>query len=210
MKNSYSLLAALGFIGGLSLLSSSALANGLYVEGHAGFSIPQTSDINGLGIPAELSFDNSGVYGGAVGYNFGNFRAEGEISYRNADIDEVRFPSVPLTVSSGADISALSFMANGYYDIKTGTAFTPFVGGGLGLAVLSSNNSSSGSVTGNDSSTVFAWQVGGGLSYALNSKLSLQASYRYFATAEGSFAGASNVDVSFASHELLAGIRYSF
>jgi opacity protein-like surface antigen len=38
-------------------------------------------------------------------------------------------------VSDKSTLMSTIFMLNGYYDIRTGTAFTPYVGGGLGFAV---------------------------------------------------------------------------
>jgi opacity protein-like surface antigen len=92
--------------------------------------------------------------------------------------------------SSGDDITQHTFMGNLCYDFENGTAFTPYIFGGLGLACAEEKTSDTG----------LAYQTGAGLGYFLSEKTALEIKYRYLGT---SSAGAD-------SHNITLGIRYSF
>jgi opacity protein-like surface antigen len=103
----------------------------------------------------------------AYGAKIGDFRGEFEIGYR-ADAKEKN-------PGSNADkISNVSYMVNGYYDIATGSKFTPYVGLGIGADTLKFKGDNT------ESSTSFAWQVGAGVSYAASDVLAIDFGYRYF------------------------------
>jgi Opacity protein and related surface antigens len=124
-------------------------------------------------------------------------------------------------------IKAHSLMVNGFYDINMDSAFTPYIGGGIGMAYLKSAYTSSFRVNGNEGHRVstssndwsFAWNIGGGVSYALDNQMSLDFGYRYYdlGTAEpGSvnyangttgYRGSPEVDLT--AHELSVGLRFS-
>lgn len=103
-----------------------------------------------------LGFDVA--VGGAVGYDFGSFRVEGEVSHASADFkskathigysypegdDGLRTPKLeelPDGYSSEMDglrLAATRLLANVYYDVETGTRFRPYAGIGAGAAHLS-------------------------------------------------------------------------
>ncbi|MDR2819413.1 MAG: outer membrane beta-barrel protein [Desulfovibrio sp.] len=89
------------------------------------------------------------------------------------------------------DIQTL--MANLYWDFKNSTAFTPYVGAGLGLAfiqaraVVKGNGTNAAHAasfslekdTGIRGQTNFAWQVGAGCSYAFTDAVSVDLGYRF-------------------------------
>lgn len=113
--------------------------------------------------PANESFDGgSGILAGlAVGYRLGSFRVEGEYFYRGTrygSTDEPGFPNADGTVwypssskqyggdgatgGGGAEDAVDNLMshnvfANVYYDYRSDSKFTPYVGVGLGLAQVS-------------------------------------------------------------------------
>ena len=64
-------------------------------------------------------------------------------------------------------------MLNAYYDIDTGTKFTPYVGAGIGMARLKAKIDDETDFS--KSKTTFAWQVGAGISYAMTENVSLDA-----------------------------------
>ena len=115
---------------------------------------------------AKESFDGgSGILAGlAVGYRLGSFRIEGEYFYRGArygSTDEPYFPADDWYPSDsrqygggnstdgyseeyGAGVEdavdnlmSHNVFANVYYDYRTDSKFTPYVGGGIGLAQVS-------------------------------------------------------------------------
>lgn len=157
---------------------------GVYIAGQAG-----------MGFPTD-NYDDSGSYAGALGYQFSpNVRTELEFSYRNNDLD-----------IGGGDVSTSALMLNAFYDFKNDTRFTPYVGGGIGMA-----RSSVDSVVGDDSDHAFAYQLGGGVSYAMTPNFALTADYRWFDTSSFDYtiAGVSTSE-DYSSHEVRAGVRYTF
>jgi len=83
-----------------------------------------------------------------------------------------------------------TLFVNAYHDFHNSTAFTPYVGAGLGLAFINSkghfNLESESYPTlenaafslGSKRSTNFAWNIGVGGAYAINDKVSLDFGYR--------------------------------
>ena len=111
-----------------------------------------------------------------------------------------------------ASLENNSIMLNAYYDIDTGTKFTPYVGAGIGMAHLKAKvDFMDGDDVPGKSKTTFAWQAGAGVSYAMTDNLALDLGYRY------NDYGDVTVDVygiktefDSTSHEFLFGVRYTF
>lgn len=76
-----------------------------------------------------------------------------------------------------------TLFANLFWDFHNESDFTPYIGGGLGLAFnytgydLTTNNGDKISI--DDRQTNFAWNAGAGVSYAFNDVLTVDASYRF-------------------------------
>jgi len=88
-----------------------------------------------------------------------------------------------------------SLFGNVYYDFKNSTAFTPYVGGGLGMAFIG------------DNSTNFAWNVGGGVAYEFAQDWKLDVGYRYVDL--GRF-DSKHCNAKYTAHEFMTGLRYTF
>ena len=111
-----------------------------------------------------------------------------------------------------------TIMLNVYYDLDTGTRFTPYVNAGVGYANIREKAGVSNqyaSETAKDREDNFAWNVGAGVSYAINYNVSAELGYRY--TDYGSVknsdvqAGyASSAERDYDSHEIMLGLRYTF
>ncbi|MBQ9236159.1 MAG: porin family protein [Alphaproteobacteria bacterium] len=101
-----------------------------------------------------------------------------------------------------------SAFLNAYYDIDTGTKFTPYIGGGLGVARIK--------VSGTKSSDEFAWQLGAGVSYAATENISVDLGYRYIdygshtINREVTARKTSKTDFESDSNEFYLGVRYAF
>ncbi len=127
---------------------------------------------------------NSGLnISGAAGYQFNGFRVEGELLYSK---QYPSFPDTTVPVSGGFQTTAL--MANGYYDINTGSDFKPYIGIGLGIAFNSAdisgvNDYLGGQDTISGGSTNLAYQAKLGETYAVNSNLDLGLGLRLFGQA---------------------------
>lgn len=167
---------------------------------------------------------NGYTIGGAVGYNFAGsglpVRAEAEYLYHN----QFKYFSKNGTgaTSTGEFTSKIDIhtvFANFYYDFKTDTAFTPYVGAGLGVAFVNQKVSSTfagwtpSAHDGDYDATNFAWNVGAGVGYSLTDNIIVDLGYRY--TNFGDAKAVSNGGVEFKAkdlnaHEALLGLRYQF
>ena len=167
----------------------------------------------------KLDFNTGFSIQGAVGYDAGPFRVEGEIAFLGYTIDSVLIkparipPVVGDTLETDSDASVFTFMANGYYDIEIPKSnWTPSVGLGFGLVKAETESTSrflhteeDGSITITDertetssNSTEFAYQAMLGLDYEVFEGLNWTVGYRFF--------GYTNNNGVFA-HELNVGLR---
>jgi opacity protein-like surface antigen/predicted DNA binding CopG/RHH family protein len=163
-----------------------------------------------------------------VGYDFGGFRLEAEVGYKQAGIDSwtstLGTPAiqagggigtqVPGTYdSAGGKTSALSFMVNGMLDFGDDDGLQGFVGGGAGMARVKANVAlnTRGPFL-NDSDSVFAWQAFAGLRAPLSDSVDVSLKYRFF-----NATGVDLIDITsrayngrFRSHSILGGLTYNF
>jgi opacity protein-like surface antigen len=181
---------------------------------------------------------------GVAGYGFSNgLRIEGELGYRENDVEEMAVSQpgglaalLPEAVrtSPGAlatlrgrqaidgDVSALTLMANLYYDIDAGAGWRPYVGGGIGLANLSvSAESSTGATLVDDEDTVFAYKISSGIGYEIGvdnerwegRPIVVSLEYRYFGTEDPTFKGSltgTKFDTEQDGHYVGLGLRFGF
>jgi len=79
---------------------------------------------------------------------------------------------------------------NAYYDFHNDSSFTPYFGGGLGLAFINTDadfgvtNSATPADTwvksiGSQTETNFAWNLGAGVGYAINDMFTVDLGYRF-------------------------------
>ena len=168
----------------------------MYASGNLAFGI--LTDMEDEGV--EISFDPGWGLIAAVGYDLGVYRVEGEIGYRMFDTDEIVVPGVG-TFSLDGDVSVLTFMVNGYYDVAMGGPLTPYMGFGLGLVNADFEATVPGFGTVSESDTEFAYQLMLGAGFEMNPNMVLTAGYRFF--------GFTDNDGAF-SHELNIGARFYF
>lgn len=218
MKKHLVLLVALATF--LPLSSFAADAEGLYVGGNLGMAIPSDADVTESepGTSAEtynLESDLGLALGAAVGYAFENIRVEGELAWQKNDFDKINMWGRDLELEG--DISSLAFLLNGYYDFKNSSAFTPFVTAGIGMARIDIDDmalSGWGGPAQSTHDTVFAFQLGFGVSYAVSDRISLDVKYRYFRTQDPEFEGDASdpgtSEAEYSSHNIYVGIRIFF
>ena len=186
-------------------------AEGLYVSGYFGFAMASNSDLTDSTVPGvtvNTEFDTGPALGAALGYDFNKFRVEGEISYQKNDVSQIGSQGVLL--NNTGKVTAFSFLINGYYDFINKSAFTPYISAGLGFAQVEFNDldiSGLGFSGSNDEDTVFAYQVGIGLGYAVTEKITIDVRYRYIGTEDSEY---DTTKAEFASNNLLFGVRVSF
>lgn len=186
-----------------------------YVGAHGGVSIQSDSDleIQGItGVDIEAEFDVGPSFGAVAGYKFGAFRVEGEVTYRDNDIDDITANGISLTgagVPIEGDITSVAIMANAYYDINTGSIVTPYVGGGIGAVIVNGELGapSLGVPLDDETDTVFGGQVAAGVAVEVMQNLALTLDYRFLITSDPDFDG---IEAEFMNHSIRGGLRYTF
>jgi outer membrane protein OmpA-like peptidoglycan-associated protein len=189
--------------------AAQAATNGIYVGGAAGVNFATDAKLTGGAVSDTVKFD-TGVAGAlSLGYGFGNgFRSEIEASLRNNGANGVK-SGVPANI--GGSTSTWGLLFNTLYDFDTGTAFTPYIGAGIGLAIVDAKLTGNGATVYNDTDTAFAYQAIAGVSYAVNNNLALTADYRYLGTTNNKFNGNNTSwNVGNGNHTILAGLRWTF
>ena len=210
-------------------LAGPSLANadgdaGLYARLFGGINFLNDTDFNVLGaVNVDNEYDEGFVVGGALGYDygkiwsFGGVRTEVELSYRENDIDVHSVSALGGDQpSSTGDVSSTALMANAYNDFHNQTAFTPYLGGGIGYAWSDMSDFGIAAIPNvlDDDDSGFAWQLGAGVNYAINKMLSLSVDYRYLNTdidvTSSAAAGSTGSEVDSDNHTVSFGIRYRY
>jgi len=172
----------------------------------------------------QIGFDEGFDGSGFVGYDFGAFRLEAEVSYKQSDVEELITSGIvapnttgtsALFTGGGGDISVLSGMVNGLLDFGDEDGLSGFVGGGAGIARVDINGVTAFSNTGtivDDSDTRFAWQVLAGVRQALSPNVDIHLKYRFFNVDDLEMVGFGGrlVEADLRSHSLLGGITFNF
>ena len=192
------------------LASPAALAadRGGYVSGRLGACILNDATLSEPGFPYTINteYDMGLGIGGAIGYDFGIWRVEGEVAYRINDVDS--FTALGIGLQGSGDIDTLSTMANVYFDFENQTAITPFIGAGMGFAQVSANDwSVAGIRIGSEDDSVFAYQFFIGLGISVTERLMLDLVYNYFATSDPEF---GITEAEYDSHNISFGARFNF
>ncbi|MCI0401017.1 MAG: outer membrane beta-barrel protein [Gammaproteobacteria bacterium] len=179
-----------------------------YAAVGGGVAFANDVDVPSLPTTATMDLDTGFLVTGAVGRAFGNFRAEGEVFYIQNDISSLSAPGV--FVAPSGDVSNLAFMVNGYIDVNTNSKWLPFIGGGIGGANVSINDSAAVQALQplgvDDSDTVFAYQFKAGVAYQFTETVVGTVGYRFFGTADVDIFGTTNVQIN----NLEAGLRFRF
>lgn len=162
-------------------------------------------------LATEVLYDPGFGFSGALGYRWNKFRLEGEIAYDINDVDQLELLGVGL--SGSGDTDSLSFMLNAWRDFPLSEPWSVNAGAGLGLAVVSFNDTAVlGTPLVDDSDAVFAYQLGVGLGYAITRDATLTFDYRFFATLDPEFTAVGGAPFSseYFLHRLRVGIRWNF
>lgn len=209
----------------LPALSSAAQGKpGGYASVFLGVSLPDDTDVT-TDLPDITYFDrlefDPGVYvGGTAGYDFGIIRLEGELSYRQNEMDNLTDRGTTGFNYSGVDgdVGVFTVMGNLFMELQSDSPITPYIGGGIGVATIYISETSAyvdgilQPIYSNDEESVFAYQVGGGLDIALNRQTSLDVGYRYFETEKAHFNSdwEQSKSLKMQSHNVAVGIRFKF
>ena len=182
----------------------------IYVRGDVGISNYERPDfVKNLpsGVVSALGeeIDNTLISDIGVGCEFtNNLRGDVTLGYRSEAQVQDSFTSLD------AKFSAITVMANVYYDIVNYNGFTPYVGAGVGVSRnrLSDINLPATSTSG--TKTSFAYALHAGVSYDYSEALTIDASYRYIDLGKGK-SGPTTIDVdNLVAHDFRIGLRYRF
>ena len=205
-----------------------AYTGGWYFSAFGGANWLNDTSFSITGAMVDNEYDTGFVAGGAIGYDFGQamgplgLRLEAEVSYRSNDVDSHTVTVIgagPGTFPSGVgSTTALAGMGNVLFDLNTGSPFTVYGGGGLGVANIDFDGHATGpdaaSVM-NDDDTVFAWQLIAGTGYEISPNMVLDVQYRYFNAGDVSLTstaagGSVSSSTDYESHAVVGGIRFKF
>lgn len=97
----------------------------------------------------KAKFDTGVLLGANIGYAWKNLRVEGEYNYRQnsgSGYRDITFPGAKApefssTVEAFDDLRGHQFFANLYYDFNNSSLWIPYVGAGLGFALIEMNYS---------------------------------------------------------------------
>ncbi len=169
---------------------------------------------------------NTGWDVGLVGgYDFGLIRAELDLAYKNAGVNEVVLGSNVCTsdqnciLDADGDGSALTAMVNLLFDFGGNDSVGGFVGAGVGMARISIDTDFSGTfptipTTGfgfDDEDSALAWQLLAGLRFPVSENIDAGVKYRFLNTRKLEFTdGADRLSGHWRSHSLLASLTYNF
>ncbi|MDR0238862.1 MAG: outer membrane beta-barrel protein [Deltaproteobacteria bacterium] len=196
--------------------SGSSGKNGFYLAPRFLDSLTNTGEINGSGGRASRTCN---TVGGAIAAGFYLNRLDSRIPLRTeveyAARGDVR-ASWDRSIDTGmrqfkALFNVQTLQANVYWDIDTGTAFKPFIGGGLGLSFIYADYMPEGRGSYSDSTTGFAWNAGAGVAYDINESITVDLAYRFagFGHAEARTPNSTTRNYMTAN-EFLLGLRLHF
>ncbi|TWU33279.1 outer membrane protein [Novipirellula artificiosorum] len=156
-------------------------------------------------------FSDGWAIGGALGRRIGNgFRAELEFAFRSNTADTFVAPRGRVAGEWSGHSFAYSGMGNVYYDVcdLQVAGITPYIGGGIGLAVVDADFESLGLPI-EIQDAAFAYQAIVGATKQLNRSVDLFAEYRYVGTTDitAEPQGFEPVDASTELENVFFGIR---
>jgi len=169
-------------------------------------------------IGVDLEMERGAALGLAVGYRFGRFRLEGELGLESHLVKDATLYGA--AYNSDSDISKVSLMMHGYYDIIDLGPLTPYITAGVGgtqvaaedlaIETLPPSMTDRNLFTGKN--TVFLYQVGAGVGFAVNDMWTIDLKYRFLDVDNADFP--QNIKryfgpavVSLQSHIVFAGVR---
>ena len=210
----------------LLVAAGDASAQGFYVGLHGGPNITHDGDVDEFFFfdsttVGKAEYDSGYAVGGSLGYKSEHiWRVEIEVTYRRNGFDESDWSHFSKSgrFETNGDVASLAFMANVFWDIDTGTKFTPSLGMGLGVAQVAFDDvSDADGPLFDETETGLAFQLGAGLGYALTEVLTLSLDYRFFVAFVSPTAdpgqpgiGGEEFNMEYTNSSFWLGLRYQF
>ena len=184
---------------------------------------PQYQD---AGNKTNWDFDLGLGASGALGYDFGSFRADAEFTYLSSNFvfGVEKSKRRQNTDKANDTLTVLAGTANAWYDLDTGTAWSPYIGVGVGAANLQVKLREGDHDTQEDpefdgSGWGFVYKAGVGVAVEVLSGFSLVAGYQFFGTLETAVTDGKKenattddhiVKPTLMAHGLNVGLRFLF
>ncbi|MBT3905208.1 MAG: porin family protein [Rhodospirillaceae bacterium] len=181
-----------------------------YIAVGVGVTIPNSVDGTTSGGTAyTVNYENGPAFSGAIGYRVNeNLRLEAAIGSVMLGLKSLEL--LGTSVALDGDIDIISYTANVFFDIPTKSGFTPYIGGGVGIASWDI-----GAITGTVNGTTITSAGGSGtdltafgeigVAFPLYDSVEIVPSYRY----QWTDTGTSTLDAD-TSHAFGVGIRFAF
>ncbi len=202
----------------------SAADPGFYWALRTGLTLPSETHFTSGTTRYSQGYEPGWTLGGALGYGFAPVfsgvspRAELEVSYSRANVDKQTGGGASFTgTNAQGTTDAWRMFVNLYLDLDALSVrglFTPYVGAGLGGAMVDFDRHGTGTtLLASDDTGGFAWNAGAGISFPVfgpDTKLDL--GYRYARVTDTkvqAFSGSSS-RTDMGAHELILGLRQSF
>ena len=208
---------ALAMTTALAMTAPAQAATGWYMSLAAGANWLEDTDFVAVGnsnYAGHDDFKSGWAVTSAIGYDFGAWRTEFEVAYRNNSIGCVDSDGAAC-VTAGGDVWELSQMFNALYDIPLGGRWTASAGAGIGgvLVVADGQLVNYGSFSQEMDDYVFAGQLIAQAAYSLSDRWSVYADYRYLMTDDPKLTnfysgGLDTVTIDKTDQTLQIGIRF--
>ena len=213
-------------LGSLVTPSFAEEPKGFYLSIGGGSAFPSDVEANApLNGEKRLKFptDTSGLYSAGFGYDFSTLRLE--FNYSNTTIQA---DSVTIKTAAGAAVSPSSsvpnfeqkinsYMGFAYLDFTNESKWTPYVGTGLGVATISTEDMKTSVVgaanTAGDEKAVFSYAFKAGIDYeiAKNTAIYTEATYQNFASYKAKESAKATVSYDSSDYfAVTAGLKFIF
>jgi opacity protein-like surface antigen len=161
----------------------------------------------------EIGTGTGWTLGVAVGAHvFDNIRGELELAHSSRDVTSATEGAITIDPLDGS-VSTTTLMGNLWVDLDTGSGFTPYIGGGLGIGYIAAESpGDGGEVTPLDADGIgLAYQVGAGVQFEVANNVALDLGYRFKGvSADISGTGTEDVPAHIGSHVLQVGVKVGF
>ena len=216
MKTKHMIGKFAGFALAIALLLPGAAhaypKQGWYLGVGAGANFLQDNDVKIGATTNRIEADPGFMLDSAIGFGFeSQLRPEFEIAYRRNTVDK---NSGAGSGAPSGNFNSVAFMGNLFYDFQTNSGLTPYLGLGVGGALIGADDAGTVFATKLVNQPFeFAYQGIAGLSYELSERWDVTADYRYFATLDPTYktvAGVQTNEAEYRNHTFLLGLRYVF
>ncbi|HXW26882.1 MAG TPA: outer membrane beta-barrel protein [Xanthobacteraceae bacterium] len=179
-----------------------------YLRGDIAYRVNSVSsaDLGGTAISAP-SLDGTFGFGGGIGVKVGWLRFDATVDYAIAAAFQ---GSVPGVATFSGNIDSLAILANAYVDLGTRHGLTPYVGAGVGSAMVGLQPNLSADPTDRWN---FAWALMAGVGFNVTPTVLIDLGYRYLNIGDasanlGQFGPALSAH-AISANEVRLGVRYT-